>query len=44
MSMENGKNAAPQLWPPRPVAEPRDLRYAAGYFLASLLAADGLIW
>lgn len=44
MSMENGKNAAPQLWPPRPVAGPRDLRYAAGYFLASLLAADGLIW
>ena len=44
MSMENGKNAAPQLWPSRPVAGPRDLRYAAGYFLASLLAADGLIW
>lgn len=42
--MENEKNAAPQLWPQRPVAEPRDLRYAAGYFLASLLAADGLIW
>lgn len=44
MSMENEKNAAPQLWPQRPVAGPRDLRYAAGYFLASLLAADGLIW
>ena len=44
MSMENGKNAAPQLWPPRPVAGSRDLRYAAGYFLASLLAAEGLIW
>ena len=44
MSMENEKNAAPQLWPQRPVAGTRDLRYAAGYFLASLLAADGLIW